>query len=772
MVHRTQSAIIPAVVTAAFTYATLAGATFTGVLLPGFRLVGVAVLVLLGLGWLLLRRQSSWVWHGTPLDGIVLLWLLVIGASWLFNIDQSRRIAIGVWFVGLYVLVWFGTYDLLANRAIKRDQLVDAVLIAGMVVVLFGFFQVRGWFSFQLPLIVSGVIGLDLPRPGSVFENPNSFAGFLVVLLPLAMGAWLQRGFFARVILSVLIGAGLLLLALTFSRAAWIGAVVAFAIQGVLVLSARNLLDPERFYRWWSARSRLVQAELSTTALLGVLLLIFMFFLIFLSFREGGRGVGLRSGIFGAALTAFSKQPVVGHGLFTFGELLAQAQSMPPETPHSHAHSVPFHVLAELGFAGAAVLAASGITVIRTINANWQASGLRDRLLLSGACGALGGFAVHHLFDLPAMMPALALTGLVTLAIALFQPRVPVAAHRPMGGRTPYVILTLVWLALMVTALWVVVPYNVYVQALQDGFLRGRYVEAARAMQAVIDTDPTMPVYHYQRGYLLGLAASEGDQQALQEAVSAFRTYVELEPAFAPAWANLAALHAQAGDYAGAAENMAEAVERAPDAWQLRYRLGDYLDAAGNTDEARAIYEELARTSPEVILLPDWNGSALREEIGQRVRLSALSRVVLQLLDGDIDPAEALWATIRPDYRERTLGYAVDAWIFVLRGDFESARLTLDAARAVRNYDQEEAWAWLVESRLEAALGNSTGAQAALERAQALVAAEEEMDYRTGENWHHVQFLRLAARKQFLPQVGYSIISPLLRYVLTEISDL
>lgn len=763
--YRLGNAWVQAVVAAAFTYAAIAGATFQGVLLPGFRFASLALLVLLGVGWLALRRRRRWTWHATPLDQAIFLWLLVIGLSWLFNSGESRRIAIGVWFVGLYVLAWYVAYDLLANRALRREQLVNAVLVAGVVVVGFGYFQARGWLSVQLPLMANGTIGLDLPRLSSVFENPNSFGDFLVVMLPLAVGAWLARGFFARVALTVLIAAGLFLLALTYSRAAWIAAVAAFAIQGVLLLSARGLLDPGRFRRWWAARSRLVQAELSTTALLGALLLMFMFFLIFLSLRESGRSAGLRTGIFGAAVTTFSRHPVVGSGLFTFGQQLAQLQSMPPETPHSHAHSVPLQVAAELGLAGLVALLLSGIAVVRRMTDHWRAAGDRDRLLLTGVYGAIGGFAAHHLLDLPAMMPALALTGLASLLVALFAPGSPPAW--PRRARFVYGLLTLLWLGLIVTSAWVTIPYAGYVQALHDGFAEGRYVEAARAMQPAIDADPTMPVYRYEQGFLFGLAADAGDRQALGAAIDAFSTYVALEPAFAPAWANLAALYAQTGDYAGAAENMAEAVERAPDAWQLRYRLATYEEAAGQTDAASAEYEALVRLAPELTLLPGWNESALRRQVGAGTRLSALGRVVLALDAGDRGTARALWDTIRPDYRGRALGYAVDAWLAVLEDDDESADTALAAAHAVFNTPQEEAWVWLVEARQAQAREDDIVTRDALERARALVASEEaQPDYLTGENWHNMQFLRLAAPRQFLPQVGYYTVSPLLLYLL------
>src|SRR5690606_16286306 len=108
------------------------GGTFNGLVEPRFRLLSLAGLALLLAAWLLARWRGGWRWHRTPLDAAVVLWALAFGLSLLTNLDAWRRIAIGLWYMGLYAGVWFLLLDLLANRRLARAGLVDALLLAGL----------------------------------------------------------------------------------------------------------------------------------------------------------------------------------------------------------------------------------------------------------------------------------------------------------------------------------------------------------------------------------------------------------------------------------------------------------------------------------------------------------------------------------------------------------------------------------------------------------------------------------------------------------------
>ena len=134
------------------------------------------------------------------------------------------------------------------------------------------------------------------------------------------------------------------------------------------------------------------------------------------SLSIGGRGLDLRTWLYQTALELFAQRPLTGHGLFTFGAGLSRLNSLPPLEPHSHAHNVILQVAAELGIVGLIALALTAWAALRAL--------LRARHRPTDPITAMGiaafaGFAAHQMFDLPAMMPTIALAALIALLIAL-----------------------------------------------------------------------------------------------------------------------------------------------------------------------------------------------------------------------------------------------------------------------------------------------------------------------------------------------------------------
>jgi tetratricopeptide (TPR) repeat protein len=129
---------------------------------------------------------------------------------------------------------------------------------------------------------------------------------------------------------------------------------------------------------------------------------------------------------------------------------------------------------------------------------------------------------------------------------------------------------------LLASGIWSSLIYDEYVNALSYGVSTGDYAGAAARLEPVIAADPSLAIYHQQRGFLLGLAAASGDTSALPGAVAEFERYTALAPDYATGWANLGALYAQTGDYERATAAMRRAVELAPAAPSLADRLSEY----------------------------------------------------------------------------------------------------------------------------------------------------------------------------------------------------
>src|SRR5947207_12597969 len=110
-------------------YTLLFGATYTGILTAPSRIINVLLVGVIAILWLTQRRGQ---WYRTPIDAAILLWGAAFALSFVTNLDSWRRIAIGLWFMGVYIGTWYLLQDLTANRVLRREWLADALLLTGV----------------------------------------------------------------------------------------------------------------------------------------------------------------------------------------------------------------------------------------------------------------------------------------------------------------------------------------------------------------------------------------------------------------------------------------------------------------------------------------------------------------------------------------------------------------------------------------------------------------------------------------------------------------
>ena len=573
-------------------YMVLIGATFNGILTAPTRFWTVIVLAVSVVSWLIVRwRKPGSHWHRTALDAAILLWIIAFGLSLLANLDSWRRIVMGLWYMGAYISMFYILHDALANRLIARVMLVDVLLFAGMLIILFGYLQVQTWMRDTLPLIMAGDEPMVLPRPVSTLGNPNTLASALVMLLPLSVGrALTSKQRFWRLVMLAYSFTAVILLFLTYSRGGWLAIGAALVLLVLWLLAENNRLSLAYWRGWWRTRQRWIRIGLATAGVGMVLALLVGVILFVQTFSIGGRTLSLRTFLYDAAVAMFAEKPLTGHGLFTYGAGLARLNSVPPVQPHSHAHNLPLQVAAEVGIGGVAALLLTLGLAYRAVRANLRAHSSTgntyraDRLAIILATTAFVGFCAHHLPDLAAMNPAIMVIALVTL-VAAVAPADPERRSRP-TGRSLTVLAVGGCTILLITGLWSSLIYWQYTDAVSYGIHSGDYVGAAERLEPVIAADGEMAVYHQQRGFLLGLAAAEGNTSVLPEAIIEFERYTGIAPYYSIGWANLGALYAQAGDYQRAVEAMGEAVALAPDSDSLPERLAEYQAAltSGNPD--------------------------------------------------------------------------------------------------------------------------------------------------------------------------------------------
>lgn len=747
-----------------FTYLFGVGATFNGVLTPVLQRFTLVLITIMVVMWIGIRWRTRWQWHRTPLDAVVILWALAFCVSLLANQETWRRSMMGLWYAGVYVGAWYVMYDAIANRALKWDTFLDGVMFGGLIVLVFSGMQV-----FQSSVDLAN---FELPRPGGTIGNPNSLGTFLIILLSLSTARFFDtRQHLARIVIGFYSLVTFSILFLTFSRGAWIGAAAMISTMVLMILYARGLLSVQRIRNWWRELQPRFRKSVIATMGLAIISVGVIAFLLAQSVGAAGRSPGLRLRIYENALQIIGEKPLTGHGLFTFGQELARMQSEPPRFPHSHAHNIALHVQAELGVIGSiALLSTVGLFSHRAWRA-WRTVQKRYQMELVGVIAAAVGLGVHLMLDTTVMMPVIALIGLLVLVRAVM-PYDPVPVTIRWQQLAGPVVLVGIWIALLVTGFWSSNVYAGYFDALvyaspEEGPID--YRGAAERIQPAIDADPDLAVYHSQQAYLYGMAANEGDSEALSLAIAGFQRFLELEPHHATAWANLAALYWQDSQRQQAIEAMEQAQSLASLSYRLGFQLGQYLELTGLDEQARTWYRQSLNATTR--LWPGWDKTPITREIAAEYLPEGDVALVLamgspQRILSALE-AEGLWiaSDLDADDSVRELALRI---ILITRSNIDEDVLTLvEQADEMADGNEDRAWVHLAWAELSRSEGDVGASQRHISEVRTLL--EHDIgrgDTPFGGNIAVFQFLRLAYPRQFLPQVGFPAEDPALLYLL------
>lgn len=363
----------------------------------------VALLLAVWLMRMIARRKVHLFWP--PLTLPLLLFVMTLVASLLvaFSVEHGvKEIAKWVEFLVLYVFV--------ANEigARWRKALVVALLGTGALVALHGIYQ----FLYQIGPEGFVLFGRFMRAYGT-FEQPNPYAGYLGLTLPLATGLLgtllmpKKHRATGRWLLWAASCGTLMLIALimSWSRGAWLGSAAAAAVM-VLAIIAR------------SGRTALfgavVVALLAYAVLAGGLSFIpssltqrFVDFVPYLDLVDV-RGLEITDANFAvlermahwqAGLKMWTDHPWLGIGIGNYSVAYASYALPLWPLPLGHAHNYYLNIAAETGTLGLAVyliLWAMALTVA------WRATRHASGWLLGIALGTLGilvHLAVHNLFD-------------------------------------------------------------------------------------------------------------------------------------------------------------------------------------------------------------------------------------------------------------------------------------------------------------------------------------------------------------------------------------
>lgn len=748
-----------------FTYLFTLGATFNGVVLPDIGAANLWLLALILLGWALIHWLRGWHWHQTALDSVLPIACFAIALSLIFNADHARIIQIGIWYVLIYVGVWYLLNDLITHGAIRRAALIDSILIAGVIVVGFGYLQLNTLINSGEPF--QGLFGL--PRPSSMIGNPNSFAAFLIVMLALAIGRLVTVTGLMRGVLIALIGAILGLLLLSYSRGGWIGAIAAIGVSVILVLAASDLLRPAKLWSFVRTRGLFVQISIAISAIGSLIGGGVMAWLLLRSLSAPGRSADLRTYLWEGAWQLFTQQPLTGHGLYRYGWGLDRFESLPPGAVHSHAHNLPLNVLAELGiFGGIALIAAVMLTGL-AMRRNWQVATGRERHLLIGGIAGTIGIGVHHLLDLPAMMPLITLMAIFALGLATV-PLDPRPLSAPWRRMSQTAAIFGVGLAVIFTGWMSNRLYSQYIVIVREAVVTENYRIGAEQLDALSRSDPDLPTYAWQAGTLYGLAITQmepiqANQSTINQltirGISVYRLALESAPDNAILWANLGALLLASGSSDEALNAFKTASDLSPESWQLALVWAGHVEQR-QPDLAREAYGRALQIDEQAALDPRFIASPIAQALLAEHPIGGFPLVVQRYVNGDLIGAQIALNELTP---VNTQMYVMRAVIALELGDRESALRDLETAETLKasGYWVSEAWALYGWTRYR-------GEDLAIVR-DFMQRDLLDADYSDGLNFARALTLRDMLPRMFLPQVGYPSADPLLAHLMQAPSD-
>lgn len=201
-------------------------------LAPTMALLGLILLTAVSYTVRLFRDKGTRL-RISILDYFVVLFGIVL----LYSVITSYTPANSVFALSIHIAcILF--YFILVNTIKTRQQLyalVALLVLSTTVTSLYGLYQLKTVGATSEAWVDTTLFEDIKARVGSTFENPNVLGEYLVLIIPVAIAMlWGQKGWFSKLVTLGLAAVMLACLVYTYSRGAYIGLMLAFAMFAVL----------------------------------------------------------------------------------------------------------------------------------------------------------------------------------------------------------------------------------------------------------------------------------------------------------------------------------------------------------------------------------------------------------------------------------------------------------------------------------------------------------------------------------------------------------
>lgn len=540
-------------------------------------------------------------------------WGIVLGIlAFLTSLFFSSNWTTGIWrLISLLNLgiVFYCLVDLFEDEDVKTIVLEALIWVTGIVTLL-AVFEIG--YAYRQYWLDTGFVGGFPPTPyrvTGVLGHANALMALANLCAPITMILFFKtKNPLKKISLLIWIFMYFFILPFTSSRGGWLG-----AITWVILLTFFFVQQK----KWWGVISTFIQGRKTwiiplIVIFLAILVILGYFFVVkFTGYRlANANPFSGRSEMWESGQSVWKKSPWFGVGPGRFAlEIFSVVNNIPPKYWPSHAHNLIINILAEFGLFG--LLASILIFIALVVQVKKNFFGIRGEGDIRGKAiiASLAGLAMQMLVDdfstwLAIMIPAIIL---IAILISHSVKSLPRYSKLSQGW---LLIPLLISTTLTAWWLWVYCPLA---SAFSEKDTNPR--RKAELITIASSRATTQSYIHWQAGLAWSQEYAESlDPRSLNYAIEHFEKFIQLEPNFSLAWANIGVLYAQTNKEESYSAFL-KAIELAPRVPSYYLNFAIQLEKNGDDQAARQAYLEALKIMPAWGGDKFWSITSLRREV-------------------------------------------------------------------------------------------------------------------------------------------------------------